>query len=75
MLKPGFASKSGVLSDISASAAMSPIAMVRDFDVSMHRMSTLSLKLKVSQESVLRRILSQSLHISLFESFAGIVML
>ena len=40
---------------------MSPIAMVRDFDVSM---STLCLKLKVSQNSVLRRMLSKSLYIS-----------
>ncbi len=57
---------------MSASVAMSLIAMVRSFVVSM---STLSLKLKVSQKSVLRRMLPQTLYISLFESFAIIAML
>ncbi len=51
---------------------MSPIAIVLDFGVSM---STLCLKLKVSQKSMLRRMLSLSVYISLIESFAGIVML
>ena len=41
-----------------ASVAMSPIAMMRDFDVSM---STLCSKLKVSQMSVLCQMLSQSI--------------
>ncbi len=64
--KPGFASE--LVNDISAGAAMSPIAMVRDFDVN-------SVQLKVSQNYVLQQMLSQSLYISLFESFAGIAML
>ncbi len=66
--KPGFASELGVLNDISAGAAMSPIAMVRDFDVN-------SVQLKVSQKSVLQQMLSRSLYISLFESFTGIALL
>ncbi len=41
--------------------------MVRDFDVN-------SVQLEVSQKSVLQQMLSQSLYISLFESFAGIAM-
>ena len=41
-----------------ASVAMSPIAMLRDFDVSM---SALCSKLKISQMSALCQTLSQSI--------------
>ena len=55
-----------------ASVAMSPIAMLRDFDESM---STLSSKLKVSQMSALCQMLLQSIKISLSEPIAGIAKL
>ena len=45
--------------------------MLRDFDVSM---STMCSKLKVSQMSVLRQMLLQSVKVSLSESIAGIAM-
>ena len=71
-LWPGFASWSDVFSDKFASVSMSPVAMVREFAVST---STLCSQLKVSQKSVLRRILLQNPKVPLLESFAGISML
>ncbi len=71
-LEPGFAGLSDVLSNKFASKSRSPVAIVRNFDVAI---STLCSNLKVSQKSVLRRMLSQSHLVSLFESFAGIAML
>ena len=54
-----------------ASVAMSRIAILQDFDVSM---STLCSKLNVSQMSALRQMLSQSIQVSLCEPIAGVAM-